>query len=198
MEQVYVASPAGWATLLSRLTGEVEDFHRTHPLRQGMPREALKSRLKLETRLFNEAVARAAHEGALVESETIVRLPEHAVRFSSDQQETINRLLRQFRRAPYSTPSYKDSMAVVGEDVVLALIESGQLVRLSPDVLLLSETYDELVVWVKGYITEHNSVNVGQVRDAFNTSRKYALALLEYLDDQRITKRVGDERVLRR
>jgi selenocysteine-specific elongation factor len=193
----YVASPAGWAMLRNRLTGEVGDFHRTYPLRQGMPREALKSRLKLDTRLFNEAVARASAEGALAETETIIRLPEHAVRFNPDQQARINRLLREFQRSPYTTPSYKDSVAAVGEDVVLALVETGHLVRLGPDVLLLSETYDELVAWVKEYIAEHGSVNVGQVRDAFNTSRKYALALLEYLDDQRITKRVGDERVLR-
>jgi selenocysteine-specific elongation factor len=193
----YIASPAGWATLLGRLTGEVAGFHRTQPLRQGMPREALKSRLKLETRLFNEAVARAAAEEALVESETLIRLSGHTVRFRPDQQEAIDRLLREYRRAPYTTPSYKDSVALVGEDVLLALVEAGQLVRLNPDVLLLPETYDELNAWVKGYISEHGSVNVAQVRDAFSTSRKYALALLEYLDDQRVTKRVGDERVLR-
>jgi selenocysteine-specific elongation factor len=193
----YVASLAGWATLLGRLTGEVARFHRNQPLRQGMPREALKSRLKLETRLFNEAVARAVAEKALAESETVIRLPDHTVRFSPDQQEAIDRLLREFRRAPYSTPSYKDSVAAVGEDVVLALIETGQFVRLSPDVLLLSETYDALKAWVREYISEHGGVNVAQVRDAFNTSRKYALALLEYLDDQRITRRVGDDRVLR-
>jgi selenocysteine-specific elongation factor len=193
----YVASAAGWATLFSRLTGEVGDYHRAHPLRQGMPREALKSRLKLETRLFNEAMARASSEGALVEDETTVRLPDHAVRFRPDQQEAIDRLLRDYRRAPYTTPSYKDSAAAVGEDVLLALVEIGQLVRLGPDVLLLPDTYSELVDWVKEYITKNGSVNVGQVRDGFNTSRKYALALLEYLDDQRITKRVGDERVLR-
>jgi selenocysteine-specific elongation factor len=193
----YVASAAGWATLFSRLTGEVGDYHRAHPLRQGMPREALKSRLKLETRLFNEAMARASSEGALVEDETTVRLPDHAIRFSPDQQEAIDRLLRDYRRAPYTTPSYKDSAAAVGEDVLLALVEIGQLVRLGPDVLLLPDTYSELVDWVKEYITKNGSVNVGQVRDGFNTSRKYALALLEYLDDQRITKRVGDERVLR-
>jgi selenocysteine-specific elongation factor len=193
----YVVSPAGWATLLSRLTGEVAEFHRAQPMRQGMPREALKSRLKLETRLFNEAVTRAAAEGALVENETIIRLPQHSVQFSHEQQAAIDRLLRDFQRAPYTTPSYKDSVAAVGEAVVMALVETGQLVRLSPDVLLLSETYGELVTWIKNYISEHGSVNVAQVRDAFDTSRKYALALLEYLDDRRITKRVGDERVLR-
>jgi selenocysteine-specific elongation factor len=81
--------------------------------------------------------------------------------------------------------------------VLLALVETGQLVRLNSEVLLLPETYDELNAWVKRYISEQGSVNVAQVRDAFKTSRKYALALLEYLDDQRVTKRVGDERVLR-
>jgi selenocysteine-specific elongation factor len=193
----YVASPAGWATLRSRVRGEVAEFHHAQPLRQGMPREALKSRLKLETRLFNEIVARAITQGVLVEDKNIIRLPEHSVQFSPEQQEAIDRLLHDFRRAPYTTPSYKDSVAAVGEDVVLALVEGGQLVRLGPDVLLLRETYEELVVWVKTHISEHGSVNVAQVRDAFDTSRKYALALLEYLDDQRITKRVGDERVLR-
>jgi selenocysteine-specific elongation factor len=195
--QHIVASPAGWAALLGRLTGEVGDFHRAYPLRQGMPREALKSRLKLETRLFNEALARAAAEGVLVAGDTVVRLPEHAVRFSPAQQEATDRLLREFRRAPYTTPSYKEAVTALGEDVVLALVEAGRLVRLGPDVLLLPETYDELLAWVKRTIADRGSVNVAQVRDAFDTSRKYALALLEYLDDQRITKRVGDERVLR-
>jgi selenocysteine-specific elongation factor len=195
--QQYVASPAGWAALLGRLTGEVGDFHRAYPLRQGMPREALKSRLKLETRLFNEALARAAAEGALVAGDTVARLPDHAVRFSPTQQEATDRLLREFRRAPYTTPSYKEAVTALGEDVVLALVEAGRLVRLGPDVLLLPETYAELVAWVKRAIAERGSVNVAQVRDAFDTSRKYALALLEYLDDQHITKRVGDERVLR-
>ncbi len=197
LDNTYVTTPAGWSALLGRLTRELAGFHREFPLRQGMPREALKSRLKLETRLFNEAVARAAAEEVLVESETIIRLADHVVRFNSEQQEAVNHLLRDFRRAPYTTPSYKDSAAAVGEDVLLALVETGQLVRIGPDVLLLPETYREVVAWVKNHIAEHGSVNVGQVRDAFNTSRKYALSLLEFLDDQHITRRVGDERVLR-
>ena len=196
---VCVTSPAGWAGLCARLVAEVGSFHQNHPLRLGMPREMLKSRMKLETRIFNEVMARAFHVGALTgaDNDMLIRLPDHVVRFNAEQQAAIQRVLTQFRRAPYTTPSFKEVVAELGEEVTLALIEGGQLVRLSPEVLLLAETYNELVEWVKRTILEQGSVNVGQLRDAFGTSRKYALALLEYLDDQRVTRRVGDDRVLR-
>lgn len=192
-----VASTAAWASLLGRLTAEVSAFHQANPLRQGIPREVLKSKLKAETRLFNAALARALAEGALVERSGTVRLPEHAVRFTPEQQQAIDGLLHQFRANPFTTPSYKETVAALGEAVTLALVEGGRLVRLNDDVLLLPETYAELVEWVRRTIGERGAVNVAAVRDAFNTSRKYALALLEYLDDQHITRRVGDDRVLR-
>lgn len=193
----YITSSGGWNTLLTRIMMEVTRFHRDHPLRQGIPREMLKSRLKMETRLFNEALARAIAQGALAEANSFVRHPDHEVRFSAEQQRAIDKVLDQFRAHPYTTPSYKEVVASLGENVTQALIENGQLVRLSADVLLLPETYAEMVAWVKHTIAERGSVNVATLRDAFNTSRKYALALLEYLDDQHITRRIGDERVLR-
>jgi selenocysteine-specific elongation factor len=62
---------------------------------------------------------------------------------------------------------------------------------------LLTKTYSAFLDWLRGYLAKNKTVTVAQVRDAFNTSRKYALALLEYTDQQHITRRVGDERVLR-
>ena len=73
----------------------------------------------------------------------------------------------------------------------------GTLARLSEDVLLLGETYDEMVGRIVAHIQGNGSMTVAQVRDAFNTSRKYALAIMEHLDEKKITRRVGDERVLR-
>jgi selenocysteine-specific elongation factor len=162
-----------------------------------MSRGELKSRMKLETRLFNEAVDRAEAERAIGTTETTVRLFEHQVEFSPEQQAKIDKLLAEFQRAPYNTPLPKDVIPRIGEDVMHALIEGGQLVRLSNDVLLLAQTYGDFIAWLKDYLRKNDSVTVAQVRDAFNTSRKYALALLEYTDQQYITKRVGDERVLR-
>ena len=57
--------------------------------------------------------------------------------------------------------------------------------------------YEEIVGRIVAHIKEHGSMTVAQVRDTFNTSRKYALAIMEYLDEKKVTRRVGDERVLR-
>lgn len=192
-----VASRAGWAALLGQIKSVLADYHQRYPLRLGMPRGELKSRLKLETRLFNEAIERGKAEGELAATETSVRLYPHRVTFNPAQQAKIDKLLAEFKRAPYNTPLPKDVAATLGEEVMQALIEGEQLTRLSNDVILLTDTYREFVAWIIQYLRENQTVTVAQVRDVFDTSRKYALALLEYADQERITRRVGDERVLR-
>jgi len=67
----------------------------------------------------------------------------------------------------------------------------------SEDVLFLKETYEEMVERVVEHIKEKGAITVAQVRDMFAASRKYALALMEHLDERKVTRRVGDERVLR-
>jgi selenocysteine-specific elongation factor len=195
--KVLIASRAGWAALLGQITASLLDYHHRFPLRAGMPRGELKSRLKLETRLFNEAIQRGQQDGALVATENTVCLAAHRVKFAPAQQAAVDKLLADFRRAPYNTPLPKDVAAAVGDEIMQALIEAGQLTRLSPEVILLTDTYHGFIEWLRNYLRQHQTVNVAQVRDAFKTSRKYALALLEYTDEQRITRRVGDERVLR-
>jgi len=190
-------SAGGWSALMDRTTQLVGDYHRQYPLRAGMPKEELKSRLRLAPRLFNEVVTRAVWEGRLSETETVVRLPGHEVRFTPEQQARVDRLLQDFTRNPYTPPSLSEAEAQVGSEVLYALIEQGRLVKTSEDVAFLAEAYQEMVKRVIAHIQEHGSITVAQVRDMFGASRKYALALMEHLDDRRITRRVGDERVLR-
>jgi selenocysteine-specific elongation factor len=109
----------------------------------------------------------------------------------------VDTLLAAYRKQPATPPSVADSLAMVDPEVLSALIHQGALVRLSEDVLLLRETYDAKVAGIMGHIRASGSMTVAQVRDQFGTSRKYALALMERLDELKITKRVGDERVLR-
>jgi selenocysteine-specific elongation factor len=163
-----------------------------------MGREALRSGLGLEAKLFNAAMAHATTEDLVADEGAIVRLPSHTVKLNPEQQRQVDALLGRFRRQPYTTPSFKESVAAVGEDVLGVLITRRDLVQVSSDVLFLPETYEELVTRVRAHIKREGSITLGQARDLFKTSRKYAQGLLEHLDETGITKRVGDERVLRR
>lgn len=195
-------SATGWRSLLENVRGILGAYHRGHPLRQGMGREEFKSRLGrtvrgLSGRVFNTLISHAVAEGQLAEWQTLVHLPDHTVVFEATQQKQVDDLLALFRRQPYTTPSVADCEARVGPDLLAALVEQGHLVRVSDDVLFLAGTYEQMVQRVTDHIRREGSITVAQVRDMFSASRKYALALMEHLDERRVTKRVGDARVLR-
>ena len=191
-----LAAHTWWAALVDRFSRELSAHHRQFPLRVGMGREALRSGLKLEAKVFNAGLARAAAEGLIVEEGATVRLPSHAVRLNSEQQRQVDALLARFRRQPYKTPSAKESIAAVGEEVLGVLVNRGDLVQVSPEVLFLPQTYEEMVARIRAYIEREGSITLAQARDLFGTSRKYAQGLLEHLDEVGVTKRVGDARVL--
>jgi len=192
-----LAARTWWSALTDRFSRTLASHHQKFPLRAGMGREALRSGLKLEAKVFNASMARAAIEGLIVEEGATVRLPSHAVQLGPDQQLRVDALLARFRRQPHSTPSFKESVAAVGEEVLGVLIARGDLMQASPEVLFLPESYEEMVARVRAHIEKAGSITLGQTRDLFETSRKYAQALLEHLDEAGVTKRVGDERVLR-
>lgn len=199
--EALVLTRAAWHRLISAAQGTLAAFHAQYPLKAGMPREELKNRLSkttpLSPRLFNAVLARAAAEGGLITQTASVRLPTHIIQFAPAQQTKINALLADFRRDPFNTPLPKDCAARVGDAEFAALVELGQLVQLSPEVVLLPETYTQAVAQVKAHLQANRTITVAAVRDLFKTSRKYALALLEHLDAAGVTKRVGDERVLK-
>ncbi len=193
----YLISAVGWEKLSDKLTIALRGYHQRHPLRQGMPREELKSQLRLSTKILNEVASRAVSEGKLVDEEATLRLPAHVVKFSADQERQVQELLAAFKKNPYTPPSVADSEAIVEAEVLNALVQRGKLVQVSEDVLFLREAYDEMVERVIEHIKDEGAITVAQVRDMFAASRKYALALMEHLDERRVTRRVGDERVLR-
>jgi selenocysteine-specific elongation factor len=188
-----------WRVVTQRAIQEVEAYHRAFPLRPGMAREELKSRLKIAAaRLFNAAVRRWAADGALVESGSLVWRSGHAIRFTPQQQALVDRLLDRFAGSPYAPPSIKESQAAVGEDVYEALVGLGVLYPVSAEVVFRAQDYQEMVALVRRHFETEETLTAAQFRDQLNTSRRYILALLEHLDAAGITVRQGDFRSLRK
>jgi selenocysteine-specific elongation factor len=162
-----------------------------------MPREELKSRLKLTSRPYNAILHLIVADGDLVETGAFVRLTGHAIRFNSQQQQAVDGLLKRFATAPYSPPSAKECIAEVGDELYNAMLELGWLVPIPPDVVFRKQDYERMVSEIIRLLQGGKTITAAEVRDHFNTSRRYVLALLEHLDAQGITVREGDIRRLK-
>ena len=186
-----------WIALRDKTVQMIAAHHKNFPLRQGIPREELKSRLKLIPRVFNALVKGLAAESILSDTGGTVSLPGHEIKFDRDQQVKIEGMMRRYSENPYGPPSVKESQAEVGEDVYNALVELGQLTQLTADVVFRREDYDQMIAEVREFITKNGQMTVADARDLFGSSRKYMLALLEHLDTTGVTVRDGDYRKLK-
>ncbi|HZU86911.1 MAG TPA: selenocysteine-specific translation elongation factor, partial [Anaerolineaceae bacterium] len=109
-------SAALWRALSKKALAELKRYHGQYSLRRGMPREELRSRLKLTPRVFGAAIRKWVADAQVVEIATLVALPGNTIRFSPPQQVKVDRLMAAFKAAPYTPPSIKDCKAEVGED----------------------------------------------------------------------------------
>jgi selenocysteine-specific elongation factor len=123
----------------------------------------------------------------------VVHLPGYRVHLNAGQQAKVDSFIEGLNKSPHAPPGD----LVVEPDLLNVLIEQRRVVKVSNDVVFDASTYDKMVDGIIARLKAQGKITVAEVRDMFHTSRKYALALMEYLDEQKITRRVGDERVLR-
>lgn len=185
-----------WNALRARTIQLVEAYHREYPLRRGVPREELKSRLKLSHRIFNALLGKLIADNSITDYSSWVAKPGHEIRFDGREQAKVQALRRRFEANPFSPPGVKECQAEVGEEVFNALIETGELVAVSQEVVFRKKDYDEMVDKIKTAIQQNGQITLAEVRDMFGTTRKYAQALLEHLDAIGVTARHGDARKL--
>jgi len=196
LEDLYLAA-GQWNALQSAAVEALTTYHAAYPLRRGMPREELKSRLKLAPRVFNLVLTRLAQSGILVEGPKFAALPGHVVRFSPFQQVKVDKLMKQFAAAPFAPPTVKECLAEAGEDVYATLIETGDLVPVSAEIVFRRQDYEQMVARLRAALQTKGQLTLADVRDLFQTSRKYVQAFLEQLDSAGVTVREGDFRRLK-
>ncbi len=188
---------AAFEETIHRVSDMLAQYHRQNPLRSGMSKEELRSRLSTSTpsippKAFPYIMALAVAKGAIAEEATTFRLPSHGPTYTPAQEAQ----LRAFRRANADSPYSPPSPAELGidQEVLASLIESGEVIRID-DLYYMRPVFDEMRARILTTIDEKGEINVAGMRELFGTTRKYAIPILEYLDQHKITRRVGDVRV---
>jgi selenocysteine-specific elongation factor len=190
----WVAAATTWDDLASRLATVLSGFHAGQPLRRGMPREEVRSRLRLEPpRLFDEVVAAAVAMDVVADDGATLRLPGFRLELDPERRRAADAFLIAARVVPFAPPAAADFG--LDADAVGALEAGGEVVRVGDGTLYPPEAWREIVGGVLDTIEQEGSITMAGYRDRFATSRRYAQPVLEHLDQLRITRRVGDARV---
>jgi len=185
-----VMSQDYWQSLTGEMQKIVAEYHKRFPIRAGILKVELGTRLKLG-KYAPLIIDRWQAEKMLVDEGQSVRLPQFTVKLSPQQQAEIESFKKVLLANPYAPALEK----LPSPDLLALLVDRGQVVKLSETVVISKAAYNEMTGKILARLQANGKVTLAEVRDMFQTSRKYAQALLEYLDGQKITRRVGDERV---
>lgn len=193
-----------WEQLATHARQALERYHSQFPLRAGMPKEEWRSRVGLAPQESQDVLPALIVMGELREASggpgasrgSLLRLPDHEPSLSPQQEAAVAKLLDRLRAQPFTPPSREEMEQELGAEVVAALVERGTLVRVAETVLFEASAYGEARRRVVGYLREHGRMTVAEGRDLLGATRKYMLAIFEHLDERKVTRRLGDDRVL--
>ncbi|UCE20474.1 MAG: selenocysteine-specific translation elongation factor [Gemmatimonadota bacterium] len=188
---------------LNEFTSVVKEYFEINPYKKGMPKEEVRSRLRLggDPFLFDQLVKELETQKEFVVQEGKVFPIGRETFLTSEQQHVKDKLEKIHLDKFFEPPAFDEIEKKLGprpelKGMLNLLVEEGTLIRTTGNVIFHRKALEEAMDFVKKSIQQQESITVAQFRDRFHTSRKYSLAILEYFDRIRLTRRVEDERVL--
>ena len=198
------------AQLANQAVEELKRHHEREPLARGLARETLRERHfgHTQSEVFRTVLDRLEGQNVIVTDKDLVRLREHTLSVSGEDAALRDALCKVYRDARLEPPSLDEAFAKVGvgkgqmphaRKLLQLLIDSGELVRIQPDMFFARSAVDELKAKLIAYGAAHEPerlIDVAAFKTLASLSRKYAIPLLEYFDRERITRRAGDKRLI--
>jgi selenocysteine-specific elongation factor len=188
--------------LKSSISGTVARFHQQNPLVAGIGKEALRERVRSSVESFTAAMDMLVREGKLAVAGEIVHVPGRGVVLKDEETESKRIIEAAFAAAGLKVPALKDVLAGLSVDkiraqkIVTLLLRDKVLIKITDDLVFHRSALEALRQRVASEKTKSSRIDVARFKDLAGVSRKYAIPLLEYLDREHVTRRVGDERVL--
>lgn len=201
--KTYLLSTGVYNRWLEDIKKAVSSYHGEFPLRDGYPKEELRSRKfqSVSTKVFQLLLLEMEKEGVLKVMPQAVAVEGFATGPDAQQKKQIQQIRQILKESGFLPPSW----AELGKNIGLAetngtellqyLLRTGELVKVTEELYFQKDILQEAIKKVADYLRDRGEITVGELRDLLQTSRKYALPLLEYFDRVKLTKRVGDKRL---
>jgi selenocysteine-specific elongation factor len=191
-------------SLCAKVLQEIEKFHQNNPFKKGMPKEELRAKVFRHTNqammdILFDSLRSEGKIGVLREN---ITLAGYKIELSPEDEKIKNELEKLFIQGALAPPETEDAFKKCKgerkkvETIFNLLIDQGVLIKISSSYIIHSTVLEELKTKLKDFAAKKEKINVSEFKELTNTTRKYAIPLLEYLDRQKITRRSGDERVI--
>ena len=184
----------------SQAQAELQTFHAVEPERKGLSRETLRKKLLLSEKAFDELGKIWLSEGWLSATGGELALTEHAEAHGDWESELValaEEKLAKLGLEDIQAEWLEENLPAPAnrrKAIMPTLVRRGVLLRLG-GIHVYSKTIQNIVAVIQRHFQSNESLSVAELRDLINTSRKYAMPIMEYLDLHKYTKREGDKRV---
>ncbi len=190
--------------LLEDVLKVLKDYHRQFPLRTGISKDEIRTRYfhGISSRAFNALLNSWEKEGKVAVKDGVVSMPSFEARPSPGQKKVLQSVTSYYLHAGFQPPRWsevKESFQISdieAEEVLQYLLRKGILIKVSEEIYFHREHLLKAKKLLEDFIKKEGSVRLGEARDLLQSSRKFVLPLLEYFDRTKLTKRVGEKRVL--
>ncbi len=203
-KDVHIIHSKYFDRLRAEIINKLEEYHNKYPLRKGISKEEVRSTFikDAKPRLGEMLIDRLIEDGYLEQEKEFMKIKGFKINYDKSQEEIKNKIINIMRDKRFTPPRRDEILGLTAvrdvdfDEVYNSLIIEGLLLRLTDDLEILKEVYDDAVDKINGYFRINKEITVAEFRDLLDTNRKTALGLLENFDKERITKRSGDKRVL--
>lgn len=182
----------------------MEDFHTKNPLKVGLSKEELRTKLpKVEPTIFQTALDQYINQGLIEADKDKVRLKGASQINNQDISVLEEKLLKKLYKYGLTPPGLKELSLELDQpekhikDIIERLTYEGKIVKIKGDMYFHGDIIENIKQKVIGYLRENKEMAPTDFRVLFDISRKYMIPILEYLDEIKLTIRSGDKRILR-
>jgi selenocysteine-specific elongation factor len=202
--QLYIHREAV-AKLKNETIENLARYHKTNPLKAGIPKEELKSKFSafVGPKLFHMLINEMTKSGEVVQTENLVRTASHKVFLGVEQKDTKNKLVDAYKSAGLTPPYFKDVCRTLdldplhAKDVLALLLDEGQITKVKEDLYFHTDAVEDLRKRLIDFLEANGEMTTPQFKEIAGVSRKYLIPLIEYFDTTNVTIRIGDIRKLR-
>jgi selenocysteine-specific elongation factor len=189
-------------TTREKIVAALEAFHKANPLVGGISKEELREKLDLHQTVMEALLAQLARDRKTEASGEQIRLAGRGVELKDEEAKAKQQIEKAFADAGLKVPLLKEVLDKLPVDkaraqkLVTLLLRDRVLVKLADDLVFHQSALQNLRQLIAAQKAKTPKIDVPAFKDLIGVTRKYAIPLLEYLDQQRVTRRVGDERVI--